>query len=83
MAELKARYYGFIDGGGEPSKPINWIKDEEISPPGGEERNTLAEISELVRRWENDLIGVNQKTNVRWSRAAKLLTELREIIGED
>lgn len=83
VTELKARYYGFIDGGGDPYKPVNWIRDEESKQDDGGETNQLELINDLIRRWEDEMDKVNTKTNVRWDKAAKLLAELRQVIGED
>lgn len=83
IVELKSRYYGFLDGGGEPSKPVNWIKEGDTKQETKGESQELELIRDVLKRWENDLIGVNKKTNVRWDKAAKLIAELRQVIGED
>lgn len=82
VSELKSRYYGWVDAGGDPTKPVNWIKDGGGSESDGVS-SRLAAIESLVERWESELAGRDLKRQVRWSQAARLVAELRSALSSD
>lgn len=80
IGELKSRYYGFLDAGGSPDKPVNWItRGESLMVFGGDE--ILNELGEIVKRWEKKLEGKDLKKAVRYSQASILLGELRSLLS--
>lgn len=79
VGELKSRYYGFVDGGGDPSKPVNWIKEEGGLVEQGTD-SALADVMEIVERWQEKLRGKDVKKNVRYSQASVLLSELMTVL---